>query len=224
MPAILAMAYHSLVGSSGPVSSASSRIGCGRQLGIDAGRAEEQQLLDAGAVGGMDDVRLDHQVVVEEIGGIACRWPGCRRPWPRQGRRHAAALGLDPAPRRRPDGADRASPRSDGQDRRQSSLASRRTMRRADHAAMPGDPDALAGESRLSIRMPSRASLRSPLRRTACGDRASSSGAVRSLRPRRRSATISPTRSANGRRCFQPSTVRPWTDRRAAGPTSVGRK
>ena len=37
-------------------------------FGIDAGRAEEQQAFDAGLVGGVDDVGLDHQVVVEEIG------------------------------------------------------------------------------------------------------------------------------------------------------------
>ena len=70
MPAILAIAYHSLVGSSGPVSSASSVDRLRRELGIDAGRAEEQQPVDARAVRRLDHVRFDHQVVVEKLGGM----------------------------------------------------------------------------------------------------------------------------------------------------------
>ena len=41
-----------------------------RELRVDAGRAEEQQLLDAALPGGVDDVGLDHQVVVEELGRV----------------------------------------------------------------------------------------------------------------------------------------------------------
>ncbi len=40
------------------------------ELRVDARRAEEQQLLHAAAEGGVDDVGLDHQVFVDELGGI----------------------------------------------------------------------------------------------------------------------------------------------------------
>jgi hypothetical protein len=61
MPAILAIAYHSLVGSSGPVSSAVLGDRLRRVARIDAGRAEEQQLGDAALPGAASiDVRLDH--------------------------------------------------------------------------------------------------------------------------------------------------------------------
>ncbi len=36
-------------------------------LGVDAARAEEQQLLHAAAPGGVDEVRLDQEVVAEEL-------------------------------------------------------------------------------------------------------------------------------------------------------------
>lgn len=43
-----------------------------RKLGIDARRAEEEQLLDPDAIARLDDIRLDHQVVVEKV----CRVSG----------------------------------------------------------------------------------------------------------------------------------------------------
>ena len=65
----MAIAYHSLVGSSGPVSSASSLIGCGGEFRIDAARSEEEHLpRRPSRCAALQDVRLDHQVVVEKIG------------------------------------------------------------------------------------------------------------------------------------------------------------
>ena len=45
-------------------------MGCAAQLGVDAGRAEVEELGDAGAVGGVDDVAGDGEVVVEEVGWV----------------------------------------------------------------------------------------------------------------------------------------------------------
>ena len=142
MPAILARAYHSLVGSSGPVSSASSVIGCGASFGIDAGRTQEQQLFHACLVRGMDDGGFDRQIVetgirpASVVGDDAAHLGG--------GQQHASGLvGVQQA--------DRAGARK-------SSLA-RSTVRTvqfswqpahqggADHAAMAGHPDALAGSA-----------------------------------------------------------------------------
>ena len=41
-----------------------------RELGIDAGGAERQQLLDAGAKRSADDVEADGEIVGDEVGGI----------------------------------------------------------------------------------------------------------------------------------------------------------
>ena len=41
-----------------------------REARVDAARPEEEELLHPGAEGGVDDVRLDHQVVVDELGWI----------------------------------------------------------------------------------------------------------------------------------------------------------
>src|SRR3546814_4935169 len=38
-----------------------------RELGVDAARSEEQQLLDLVTERCLDDVRLDHQVLVEKV-------------------------------------------------------------------------------------------------------------------------------------------------------------
>src|SRR5207248_10900014 len=43
------------------------RLRCGAR--VDAGGAEEEQLRDAGAARRLDDVRLDRQIVVDELGG-----------------------------------------------------------------------------------------------------------------------------------------------------------
>ena len=40
-----------------------------RKLGIDARRAEKQQTIDAGEMGRVNDIGLDRQIVVDEIGG-----------------------------------------------------------------------------------------------------------------------------------------------------------
>jgi len=61
------MAYHWFVGSSGPVSRASSAIGLRRQAGIDTGRAEKHQLVDSNAARALDDVILDGEVFVDEL-------------------------------------------------------------------------------------------------------------------------------------------------------------
>ena len=96
MPAILAMAYGSFVGSSTPVKSASSRIGCGTARG----RCTTTQAVTAAALphkGLMDDIRLDHQVVVDEVGGIAVV---CQNPTHLGGGKdhHVGALGLHKRP------------------------------------------------------------------------------------------------------------------------------
>ena len=70
MPAILAIAYGSLVGSSPPRHQVIFLDGLLRQARIDAGRAEEQQLPHAGAPGFVDDVGFHQQVVVDEVGRI----------------------------------------------------------------------------------------------------------------------------------------------------------
>ncbi len=41
-----------------------------RQLGVDTGGAQEEELFDAILLGGMDDVVLDHQVVIEEFSPV----------------------------------------------------------------------------------------------------------------------------------------------------------
>ena len=46
------------------------RHGLGCALGVDAGGAEEQQLLHPMLMGGVDQVGLDHQVLVDEVGRI----------------------------------------------------------------------------------------------------------------------------------------------------------
>ena len=68
MPAILATAYASLVGSSGPVSRYSSLIGCGQLARVDARAAEIEQLLHAVHVGRVHHGRVDQHVVVDELG------------------------------------------------------------------------------------------------------------------------------------------------------------
>ena len=70
MPAILAMAYGSLVGSSGAGEEMLLFHGLRRELRIDAGGAEEQELFDAVAPGRIDDVEFDGEIVAEEIGRI----------------------------------------------------------------------------------------------------------------------------------------------------------
>ena len=67
MPAILAIAYHSLVGSSGPVSSCSSVIGCVGIAGIDARRTQVQQLRRVELVSRVHHGAVDHHVVVDEL-------------------------------------------------------------------------------------------------------------------------------------------------------------
>ena len=45
--------------------------GLGGQTGVDAARAQKQQLLDARSEGRLDEVGLHHEVVVDEVGGVA---------------------------------------------------------------------------------------------------------------------------------------------------------
>ena len=135
MPAILAIAYHSLVGSSVPVSNASSRIGWGCELRIDARRAEEQQLGDIAAVRRLDDVRLDHEVVVQEVRRDRCRWPGSRRPSPPPGTPHRGACQrTTPAPP--PGRSGRALRASGGQHLVHPSFGEPPNERGPDHSAM----------------------------------------------------------------------------------------
>lgn len=43
----------------------------GGELGVDAGGAEEQQLLHAELMGSVEEVGLDQQVLVDEVGRVA---------------------------------------------------------------------------------------------------------------------------------------------------------
>ncbi len=110
---------------------------------IDAARAEEQELLDADREGRMDDVRLDHQVVVEEVrrvGGVGEDAADLRRGkddgvGPGLGE-PGLDLGLAAEIDRLPvGGEDLAGLGFEAAD-----------DRLADHAAMAGDPDPLAVE------------------------------------------------------------------------------
>ena len=71
IPAILAMAYHWLVGSSGPVRRYSSLSGCGRELGIDAGTAQEKQFPHTRQPRVFDEVVLNPEVFQKKFGGLA---------------------------------------------------------------------------------------------------------------------------------------------------------
>ena len=96
-------------------------------------------------VRGLDDVRLDHQVVVEEVGADRCRWRGCRRPWPRRGRSRRAGCRRSSAPS--PPAGVRSTLARSTVRISQSSRCEPAHQRRADHAAMAGDPDTLAGQA-----------------------------------------------------------------------------
>jgi hypothetical protein len=69
MPAIFAMAYDSLVGSSAPVSSSDSAIGWAESARIDAGASQVEQLLRAVEMRRVDHGRVNQHVVVDELGG-----------------------------------------------------------------------------------------------------------------------------------------------------------
>ena len=70
MPAILAIAYASFVGSKGPVSSALSLMGCAAVFRVYAGGAKEQQPRYPRGHGSVEQVDLDLEVFGQEISGI----------------------------------------------------------------------------------------------------------------------------------------------------------
>ena len=204
MPAILAMAYHSLVGSSGPVSSASSRIGCGASLRIDAARAQEQQALDAGAVRGLDDVGLDHQVVVEEVGRIGVVGQDAAD----LGRREDDRIGLlrgDEALDLGLPCAGRARRVAAVDDRRSPALARRRTRAEPDHARCARRPRCACRPARaFSLTVAA-----------VCGLRTTREVLARPSRARgRRTLSV----------CVQPSFSRALAGSPSSRSTSVGRK
>ncbi len=134
------MAYHSLVGSSGPVSRHSSRHRLRRSPRIDAARAEEQQLAHAVPMSRVDDVGLDLQVVAQELRPDGCDWLRCRRPWRPPETRTAAAA--------REELLDRGWPSADRARRACAAAAWRAPAAlqpaddgRTDQAAVPGDED-----------------------------------------------------------------------------------
>ena len=114
---------------------------CRRSRGTAASRRRS-------ACAASDEVGLDHQVVVEEVGRIACRWRGCRRPWPR---RRTPPPGWSPRIQRLDVGLARA-----GRARARSAVSTSQPLaapagaraREPDHAAVAGDPDALAALER----------------------------------------------------------------------------
>ena len=170
----------------------------GRKLGIDAGRAQEQKLFHAAQVRGLDDGGLDRQIVEQElrrigvIGDDAADFGG--------GQQHGMRLvGFDP-------GGDRAGiaqihrvavNRQDGA----IFLFQLANQTGPDHAAMAGNPDALAGK-RITheLRLPSSATFL------------------------RSEATISFTSCGKVISCFQPSTLRALLGSPSSSSTSVGRK
>ena len=118
----------------------------GGELGVDAGRAEEQEPLHPRQVGGVDHVRLDHQVLVEELGGIGV--VGVDAPHLRRGQDHHVGLRLGE------EGAHRALVgqvqlrAAAGEDLRlgEPHRAQAAMDRRAHHAAMAGEEDAGLGQ------------------------------------------------------------------------------
>ena len=68
MPLILAIAYHSLVGSSAPMSSASWLLG---ELGVSAAASQKEQAPLAAALGHFNHVGLDLEVIEQEISRVA---------------------------------------------------------------------------------------------------------------------------------------------------------
>ena len=114
---------------------------------------------DADPLGGVDHVRRDHQVVVEELGGLGGHWRGCRRPGRRRPPRPRAAPRPSSARPRLP--AQIALLARDRQDRAALALEPAH-QRAADHAAVPGDPHPLAGERIEPAMAPLRAAHRMP--------------------------------------------------------------
>lgn len=58
-----------MVGSSGPVSSEDFEDRLRGELGVYAGRAEKQQSVDAGQMGGVDHIGGDGEIFIEKLGG-----------------------------------------------------------------------------------------------------------------------------------------------------------
>jgi hypothetical protein len=117
--------------------------GLWRKLGIDAGRAEKHQLGDAGRMGGLDAIERDGEIVGNEVRRIGRVGMNAADPCGRQ--EHGIGLVRDePALCRILTGEiERVALGGDH-------LATLRLQaahqRRADHAAVAGDEDALAGE------------------------------------------------------------------------------
>ncbi len=120
-----------------------------RELGIDAAGAEEQELLHADLLGRADDVRLDHQVVVEEIRRVAVIGQDAADPR-RRDHDHLRPVGREPTfDLRLP--AEIALRLGRGQQRAWLALEPAQ-QRAADHAAMACDPDPLAGQIETALR------------------------------------------------------------------------
>ena len=92
MPAIFATAYHSLVDLQRPGQQILLLQGLRRHPRVDAGAAQKQQLLHPGQPGRLDDIRLDHQVLVKKV-----RRPGVVRQDPAHLRRRQEHI-LRPLP------------------------------------------------------------------------------------------------------------------------------
>ena len=170
-----------------------------RQLGIDAGRAEEHQLLGAVDVGGVDDVGRDREIVVEEFGAQRVVGDDAADLGRRQEDRLRAFGGKPSVHRGLIAQIDLAARR-----RQQFDVFLRQPahQRGADHAAMAGDEDRLAFQ----------------LKRGSCHWRSPACAISRSA------ATISLTSWANGVFGFQPSFSRALLASPIRRSTSVGRK
>ena len=127
----------------------------GSELGVDARRAEEQQLGHPRAACAFDHIRLDHQVVIKELGRI--RVVGMDPTDPRRGDdRQVRALGLKPREHRALIAqVERVSARTNDVARFCGKTAHHRAT---DHAAVARDPDLLVGEVEVHAPCPSGAS------------------------------------------------------------------
>ena len=211
MPAILAIAYHSLVGSSGPVSSAVlARSAAARASDRCSDEPRNSSLRDAAAMRRVDDVASRSSGCRGGSRPGRCRWRGCRRPWRPRGTTACGPRRPRSSARRRPGACRSSSPRATPSAISQPSRARPAHERGADHAAVAGDEDAACRRERRKPRIARSRSLRRFALRDRLPDRP---------RPSRR------TSSREARSCgAQPSLPRALEASPSSVSTSVGRK
>ena len=143
MPAILATAYASLVGSSGPVCRCIFLDRLLGVLGIDAGAPEEHHLLHARTMRAVDHTVLDEQIVADEVCGLG-------------------VVGHDPA-----DLAPRRGRRATGRSRSKNSTHAGR-IGQVQLTSASDEQIVEAERARAGARSPNRRGHRGPRRRLCC--------------------------------------------------------